>query len=168
MGKFNKRRGNNKINGACGGDPLPSYGLGRLILYSLLLLLSGWLFMIAGSVALGACAFCLSNFVLMSPDERRKCWTESRTRPIKPWQVAISLMSMAPLFVFIGLVIFNDGRIPDFSPETRSLLSRIEAWAKVLKFACAGAFVVFVANAILTAWERWFASRRAGSSPRSR
>ena len=155
-------------NGACGGDPARRYGLGRLLLYTLVVLLSGWLVMVAEEGIFGTCAFCFSSYALLSADERRKRWAESRTRPMKPWQFFICLLPIAPLYIFIGLVIFNDGRTPSISPETLSLWQRFKAWVEVLRSACVGAFVILMADAILSAWGQWFAARRASPTPKSR
>ena len=155
-------------NWACNVDPAPTYGLGQLLLFTLLVLAGVWLIVVGGEGALGGITVCFSSFVLMSADERQRCLAESRTRSIRPWEVAICLLLMATVFILIGLVIFNDGRPPDFSPATRSLWSRFQDGAKVVRHAIGGAFVVFVADAILSAWGRWFAFRRGSPTPRSR
>lgn len=153
---------------ACGIDPDPSYGFGRLLLFTLVLLASGWLAVVAREGIFGSCTLIFSQFTIMSADERRERWSRARTSQMKPWQFVICLLPMTPLFLFIGLVIFNDGRVPDFSPEMRSLWSRLREGSEVLRHTFSGFFVVTVADIILEEWWRWFAWRAAPPTPRSR
>ena len=152
---------------ARGIDPDPSYGFGRLLLFTLAVLASVWLF-VAHEGVFGFFTLVFSQFIIMPADHRRELLARARTSPMKPWQFVICLLPAILGFLLFGLVLFNNVRVPDFSPEMRSLWSRLREWAEVLRHATGGFFVVTVADIILGEWWRWFAWRAAHPTPRSR
>ena len=76
---------------ARGIDPDPSYGFGRLLLFTLAVLASVWLF-VAHEGVFGFFTLVFSQFIIMPADNRRELLARARTSPMKPWQFVICLL----------------------------------------------------------------------------
>lgn len=135
-----------------GGDP----GVVRLAIYSLLVIGGMWLGLFTDKGRMWILLVCYASLVLLDGDGRR-AWARRVTREpwkLTWWQFLICLFPMAPLFIFIGLVIFYDGRVPEFSPDAKVIFGRVDAALRLGSEVLRGWFVVTVAGMLMDVWWR--------------
>lgn len=139
-----------------GGDP----GVVRLAIYSLLVIAGAGLGLFTDRGGMWLLLVCFASLVLLDGEGRRAWFRRVRREPVKLtwWEFLLCLFPMAPLFIFIGVVIFNDGRVPDFSPDAKAIFARVDAALRLGFEVLRGWFVVTVAGMLMNVWRRKIAA----------
>lgn len=141
---------------ACSGNERDP-GLVQLAIYSLLVIAGTGLGLFTDKGGMWLLLVCFANPVLLDREGRR-AWVRRTTREpmtLTWWQFLVCLVPMAPLLFFlIGVVIFNDGRPPEFSPETKAIFFRVEAACGLAFDVCRGFVVAMFSGMLLIMWWR--------------